>query len=70
VDRAGVVGSDGPRITVVFDSDFLMNIPGQRLDPRNGNELQGMLLEAAARTAGPFYSYPKPERRRNADGFS
>ena len=62
VDRAGVVGSDGPTHHGVFDGDFLMNIPGATVwNPRNGNELQGMLLEAAARTLeGPlFIRYPK-----------
>jgi 1-deoxy-D-xylulose-5-phosphate synthase len=62
VDRAGIVGSDGPTHHGVFDSDFLMNIPGVTVwSPRNGNELQGMLLEAAAcPPAGPlFIRYPK-----------
>ena len=62
VDRAGLVGSDGPTHHGVFDADFLMNIPGVTVwSPRNGNELQGMLLEVAARpVAGPlFIRYPK-----------
>ena len=62
VDRAGLVGSDGPTHHGVFDGDFLMNIPGATVwSPRNGNELQGMLLEAAARPLnGPlFIRYPK-----------
>ena len=62
VDRAGLVGSDGPTHHGVFDGDFLMNVPGVTVwSPRNGNELQGMLLEAAAHPiAGPlFIRYPK-----------
>ena len=62
VDRAGLVGSDGPTHHGVFDGDFLMNIPGATVwNPRNGNELQGMLLEAVARPLnGPlFIRYPK-----------
>ena len=62
VDRAGLVGSDGPTHHGVFDGDFLMNIPGVTLwSPRNGHELEGMLLEAATRPLqGPlFIRYPK-----------
>ena len=62
VDRAGLVGADGPTHHGVFDLGFLMDIPGLTVwNPKDGDELAGM-LECAAKEplAGPLaIRYPK-----------
>ncbi|MBT7790221.1 MAG: 1-deoxy-D-xylulose-5-phosphate synthase [Calditrichaeota bacterium] len=47
IDRAGIVGEDGPTHHGVFDLSYLRHIPGLSiLAPRDGNELRLMLREA------------------------
>ncbi len=47
IDRAGIVGEDGPTHHGVFDLSYLRHIPGISIfAPRDGNELRLMLREA------------------------
>ena len=49
LDRAGLVGADGPTHHGVFDIAYLRMIPGMVVAaPRNENELQGLLATALA----------------------
>ena len=62
VDRAGLVGTDGPTHHGVFDQGLLMDLPGVVVwNPRNGEALRGMLEEVAENPpSGPiFIRYPK-----------
>ncbi len=64
VDRAGLVGADGPTHHGVFDLGFLMDVPNVTIwNPRNGDELQAMILNASEvqmKLDGPlFIRYPK-----------
>ncbi|HCP40461.1 MAG TPA: hypothetical protein DIT65_01595 [Cryomorphaceae bacterium] len=64
VDRAGLVGADGPTHHGVFDAGFLADVPNTTIwNPRNGDELQAMMVEAASiqdSLEGPlFIRYPK-----------
>jgi 1-deoxy-D-xylulose-5-phosphate synthase len=62
VDRAGLVGADGPTHHGVFDQGLLMDLPGVVVwNPRNGEALRGMLQEVAQHPpSGPlFIRYPK-----------
>ncbi len=55
VDRAGVVGEDGPTHHGVFDLTFLAAIPNMVVSaPRNGPELQSLLHSALTWEKGPF----------------
>lgn len=54
IDRAGIVGEDGPTHHGVFDLSYLRHIPGiSILAPRDGRELRLMLREALKVTSGP-----------------
>ena len=64
VDRAGLVGADGPTHHGVFDAGFLADVPNATIwNPRNGDELQAMMAKAASvqdALEGPlFIRYPK-----------
>ncbi len=64
VDRAGIVGADGPTHHGVFDLGFLMDVPNVSVwNPRNGDELQAMIYKAweiQSELNGPlFIRYPK-----------
>jgi len=60
IDRAGLVGSDGPTHHGVFDVAYLRHLPGMTvMAPRDGVELRQMLW-LAARTSGPVaIRYPR-----------
>ncbi len=60
LDRAGLVGADGPTHHGVFDIAFLRHIPGMTLmAPKDGPELQAM-LEFALTLPGPAaVRYPR-----------
>ncbi len=62
IDRAGVVGDDGPTHHGVFDISFLRLVPNLTiLAPRNGMEL-GAMLHWAFRQAGPVaIRYPRAQ---------
>ena len=61
LDRAGVVGPDGPTHHGVFDLAFLSTIPGFVIAaPKNGNELRNLLFSALDKFDRPFaVRYPK-----------
>ena len=67
IDRAGLVGEDGPTHHGVFDVGFLRQIPGMTvLTPANFEELRAMLRWAVEECSGPVaVRYP----RGNADAF-
>lgn len=61
IDRAGVVGEDGPTHHGVFDLTFLRMVPGMVvMAPSDENELQRMLRTALANEEGPSaLRYPR-----------
>lgn len=61
IDRAGIVGADGPTHNGVFDVGFLRQIPNMKiLAPSNYAELRVMLADAISQTAGPIaIRYPR-----------
>ncbi|MFA6422884.1 MAG: 1-deoxy-D-xylulose-5-phosphate synthase [Patescibacteria group bacterium] len=61
IDRAGLVGSDGPTHHGAFDLSYLRNIPHMIiLAPKDENELQHMLYTATQYTEGPIaIRYPR-----------
>ena len=61
IDRAGLVGEDGPTHHGVFDISYLRKIPGMTLmAPRDGRELKQMLHYAVGHTDGPIaVRYPR-----------
>jgi 1-deoxy-D-xylulose-5-phosphate synthase len=55
MDRAGVVGQDGPTHNGVFDLAYLRTIPGTMLaSPRDATDL-GRMLRAALARGGPWF---------------
>lgn len=66
IDRAGLVGNDGPTHHGVFDLSFLRIIPNLTLmTPRDGTELE-MMLEFALKQKGPV-AIRYPRRETSAD---
>jgi len=61
IDRAGLVGDDGPTHHGVFDLSFLRIIPGAVImAPRNEEQLRTMLNTALSYDKGPtFIRYPR-----------
>ena len=61
LDRAGVVGEDGPTHHGVFDMSFLRHIPNLVvMAPKDENELRDMLAFAADYSGGPVaIRYPR-----------
>ena len=61
LDRAGLVGEDGPTHHGAFDIAYLRKIPGMTLGaPRDGRELEKMLEFAYAHRSGPIaLRYPR-----------
>ncbi len=60
VDRAGLVGEDGPTHHGVFDTAFLRLIPGiVIMQPEDGRELSGMLAAALAHPGPAVVRYPR-----------
>ncbi|MFQ6615929.1 MAG: 1-deoxy-D-xylulose-5-phosphate synthase [Fidelibacterota bacterium] len=66
LDRAGVVGPDGPTHHGVFDLAYLRLIPGFTIAaPKDGNELRNLLYTAVNHDGGPFaIRYPKASSMR------
>ena len=71
IDRAGLVGEDGPTHHGVFDVGFLRQIPGMTvLCPANFTELQRMLRWAINDCSGPVaVRYPRGNAEATAYGF-
>lgn len=62
VDRAGVVGDDGPTHHGVFDISFMRAIPGLTIiAPRTGDELSAMLAWALEQAKPVAIRYPRGE---------
>ncbi len=60
IDRAGVVGDDGPTHHGVFDLSFLGNIPNMTImAPKDENELQHMLYTAVHHKGPAAVRYPR-----------
>jgi len=69
IDRAGIVGEDGPTHHGMFDCSYLRTVPNALImAPRNTNELRHMLFTAMNYTGGPvFIRYP---RGTGADAYT
>ena len=71
LDRAGIVGNDGPTHNGVFDIAYLRNLPEIILmAPKDGNELRSMLKIALDSGKSVAIRYPKediPDEKLNAD---
>ncbi|MCF7822926.1 MAG: 1-deoxy-D-xylulose-5-phosphate synthase [Candidatus Marinimicrobia bacterium] len=67
LDRAGLVGADGPTHHGVLDIAYLRSIPDVVVAaPRNGEELRHLMQTALNYTAGPFFiRYPKDTAQLN-----
>ena len=62
LDRAGLVGSDGPTHHGVFDIAYLRHLPGLVLAaPRDGNELEAMLRWALRQECPVVVRYPRDD---------
>jgi 1-deoxy-D-xylulose-5-phosphate synthase len=62
IDRAGIVGEDGPTHQGVFDFAFLRHIPGITImAPKDENELRQMLKTALAFDGPVARRYPRSE---------
>jgi len=61
IDRAGIVGADGPTHNGAFDLSYLRHIPNWIvMTPKDGNELKNMLYSAANWGKGPVaIRYPR-----------
>ncbi len=60
IDRAGVVGSDGPTHHGVFDLSYLRQLPGITvMAPKDENELQHMLFTALSLDGPSSVRYPR-----------
>ena len=60
IDRAGVVGSDGPTHHGLFDLSYLRHLPNMVLMvPKDENELQHMLFTAVAHDGPAAVRYPR-----------
>ncbi|MCK4641696.1 MAG: 1-deoxy-D-xylulose-5-phosphate synthase [Candidatus Marinimicrobia bacterium] len=61
MDRAGLVGEDGPTHHGTFDLSYMSMIPNMIIAaPRNGNELRDLLFTALSQDKNPFViRYPK-----------
>ena len=61
IDRAGIVGADGPTHHGVLDLSFMRCVPGMVVSaPRDGNELRDLLWTALSQDAAPFaIRYPR-----------
>lgn len=63
IDRAGLVGEDGPTHHGVFDLSYLRMIPDMVvMAPRDEQQLRAMMLTASTYDGGPIaYRYPRGE---------
>jgi 1-deoxy-D-xylulose-5-phosphate synthase len=61
MDRAGVVGEDGPTHMGLYDIAYMLAVPGMTVAaPKNGKEMLGLLRTAVAHNDGPFaFRYPR-----------
>ncbi len=61
MDRAGLVGEDGPTHMGLYDIAYMLAVPGMTVTaPKNGAEMLGLLRTSMAHTDGPFcLRYPR-----------
>jgi 1-deoxy-D-xylulose-5-phosphate synthase len=61
MDRAGLVGEDGPTHMGLYDIAYMLAVPGMTVTaPKNGQEMLGLLRTAVAHDGGPFaFRYPR-----------
>jgi len=61
MDRAGLVGEDGPTHMGLYDIAYMLAIPEMTVTaPKDGTEMLGLMKTAAAHTSGPFsIRYPR-----------
>ncbi len=61
MDRAGLVGEDGPTHMGLYDIAYMLAVPGMTVAaPKDGTELLGLLRAAVAHEGGPFaFRYPR-----------
>ncbi len=61
IDRAGIVGADGPTHHGVLDLTYMRCVPGMVVSaPRDGNELRDLLWTALSQDQAPFaIRYPR-----------
>ncbi|HET7586119.1 MAG TPA: 1-deoxy-D-xylulose-5-phosphate synthase [Gemmatimonadaceae bacterium] len=61
MDRAGLVGEDGPTHMGLYDIAYMLAVPGMTVTaPKDGTEMLALLRAALAHTAGPFaIRYPR-----------
>ncbi len=73
IDRGGIVGNDGPTHHGVFDLTYLRSLPNMVvMSPKDGHELQRMLITAIAHDGPIALRYPRGEAvgnppRKDAD---
>ena len=61
MDRAGLVGEDGPTHMGLYDIAYMLAVPGMTVTaPKDGTEMLALLRTAVAHTSGPFsLRYPR-----------
>jgi 1-deoxy-D-xylulose-5-phosphate synthase len=61
MDRAGLVGEDGPTHMGLYDIAYMLAVPGMTVTaPKDGTEMVGLLRAGLDHTAGPFcLRYPR-----------
>jgi 1-deoxy-D-xylulose-5-phosphate synthase len=61
MDRAGLVGEDGPTHMGLYDIAYMLAVPGMTVTaPKDATEMLGLLRAAVEHTAGPFcLRYPR-----------
>jgi len=61
IDRAGLVGEDGPTHHGVFDLTYLSMLPGAIVTaPKDGNELRALMHSSLSETEAPYFiRYPR-----------
>jgi 1-deoxy-D-xylulose-5-phosphate synthase len=61
MDRAGLVGEDGPTHMGLYDIAYMLAVPGMTVAaPKNGREMLGLLRTAVSHDGGPFaFRYPR-----------
>ncbi len=61
MDRAGLVGEDGPTHMGLYDIAYMLAVPGMTVAaPMNGREMLGLLRTAVSHQGGPFaFRYPR-----------
>ncbi len=61
MDRAGMVGEDGPTHMGLYDIAYMLSVPGMTVTaPKDGTEMVGLLRAGLDHTSGPFcLRYPR-----------